>query len=415
MYYVATDYQGSIVAIMASNGVVIDEKSYDPWGRLRKPGTLNDYNVTLDNRGYNNSVLFTRGYTAHEFIDAFELINMNGRVYDPQLARFLSPDNYIQDPLNSQSYNRYSYCINNPFKYTDPDGNNPLAFIGMILVKAAVTYIGSVLDNKINKHMSWENSFKNGNISLTYTQNLALTSGPAPAAIKQEFRSGVKMNDPIFKNSDVSGEGLTFSNNNSNQFSSSGIAPLMFTSAYGSSSDIPSDNNDVNCLTGSYLETNNPKGTIYGYNFKNQQFGPIPGLNRMYFDGTAIITSIGVYTTDVNGLYTNPVTRKSNVYGVTVYNGDGTSDVYIAPGATYSQTDLFITMGHEFVHVINNFWMRGADTDLSENAAYTYTLTVSRANEFSSWSLSAESQLEIYSKRGDFRYFRYNLPLRCNR
>jgi RHS repeat-associated protein len=47
---------------------------------------------------------------------------MNGRVYDPQIGRFLSADPYIQSPYNTQSYNRYSYTINNPLKYTDPTG-----------------------------------------------------------------------------------------------------------------------------------------------------------------------------------------------------------------------------------------------------------------------------------------------------
>ena len=54
---------------------------------------------------------------------------MNGRVYDPQIGRFLSADTYIQDPYNTQSYNRYSYVVNNPLKYTDPTGN----FFGLIL------------------------------------------------------------------------------------------------------------------------------------------------------------------------------------------------------------------------------------------------------------------------------------------
>lgn len=53
----------------------------------------------------------------------FGLINMNEkRLYDPMLGRFLSPDNYVQMPDFSQSFNRYSYCINNPLKYNDPDG-----------------------------------------------------------------------------------------------------------------------------------------------------------------------------------------------------------------------------------------------------------------------------------------------------
>jgi hypothetical protein len=47
---------------------------------------------------------------------------MNGRVYDPVLGRFLSPDPYVQQPDFSQSLNRYSYCLNNPLIYTDPSG-----------------------------------------------------------------------------------------------------------------------------------------------------------------------------------------------------------------------------------------------------------------------------------------------------
>jgi RHS repeat-associated protein len=52
----------------------------------------------------------------------FGLINMNGRVYDPYLQRFLSPDPFVQEPGNAQNYNRYSYVLNNPLMYVDPSG-----------------------------------------------------------------------------------------------------------------------------------------------------------------------------------------------------------------------------------------------------------------------------------------------------
>ena len=47
---------------------------------------------------------------------------MNGRLYDPQVGRFLNADPVIKDPGNTQHYNRYSYCLNNPLKYSDPSG-----------------------------------------------------------------------------------------------------------------------------------------------------------------------------------------------------------------------------------------------------------------------------------------------------
>jgi RHS repeat-associated protein len=62
------------------------------------------------------------GYTGHEHLDKFALINMNGRVYDPIIGRFLSPDPYIQLPYFAQNFDRYSYVWNNPLKYVDPSG-----------------------------------------------------------------------------------------------------------------------------------------------------------------------------------------------------------------------------------------------------------------------------------------------------
>lgn len=48
---------------------------------------------------------------------------MNGRTYDPWLGRMLQPDNYVQAAGYLQNYNRYSYCLNNPLKFTDPSGD----------------------------------------------------------------------------------------------------------------------------------------------------------------------------------------------------------------------------------------------------------------------------------------------------
>jgi RHS repeat-associated protein len=67
-------------------------------------------------------------------LDALGLIHMNGRVYNPVLGRFVSADTYIQAPENSQSFNRYTYVINNPLSLTDPSGN----FFGMPFIASAI-------------------------------------------------------------------------------------------------------------------------------------------------------------------------------------------------------------------------------------------------------------------------------------
>ena len=72
---------------------------------------------------------FTRGYCGvHQHYPSFDIIDMGGRMYDPTIGRFISPDPYIQDWENSQNFNRYSYCLNNPLKYTDPSGEFWLEF-----------------------------------------------------------------------------------------------------------------------------------------------------------------------------------------------------------------------------------------------------------------------------------------------
>ncbi len=63
-----------------------------------------------------------RGFTDYEHFDSVGLIHMNGRVYDPELGRFMSADPFVQALYNSQSYNRYSYVFNNPLSFTDPSG-----------------------------------------------------------------------------------------------------------------------------------------------------------------------------------------------------------------------------------------------------------------------------------------------------
>ena len=69
------------------------------------------------------TALTTRGYTGHEQLDAVGLIHMNGRVYDPQLGRFLSADPFVQDASNLQALNPYSYVQNNPLSFMDPTGH----------------------------------------------------------------------------------------------------------------------------------------------------------------------------------------------------------------------------------------------------------------------------------------------------
>ncbi len=144
VYQILRDHLGSITHVLNSSGTVVQELSYDAWGRLRNPSTFALYTPTNEPEPY-----LGRGYCGHEHLTGLGLINMNARLYDPLLGRFLSPDPYVQAPEHSQSFNRYSYCMNNPLVIVDRDGELwfvPIiagAFIGAAF--SAATYTAMVV------------------------------------------------------------------------------------------------------------------------------------------------------------------------------------------------------------------------------------------------------------------------------
>lgn len=137
LYNIGRDYLGSVTCITSVDGALVAEYSYDPWGRLRNPETLELYAS-----GEEPELFLGRGFTGHEHLPYFGLINMNARLYDPFTGRFLSPDPYVQAPDFTQNYNRYSYALNNPLKYGDPNGEfvitaTTIIIAGAILASAA--------------------------------------------------------------------------------------------------------------------------------------------------------------------------------------------------------------------------------------------------------------------------------------
>lgn len=137
LFYINSDYLGSITHIVNAAGQVVAEYSYDAWGRMRDPNTQVAYAV-----GTEPELFLGRGYTGHEHLTWFGLINMNARLYDPVHGRFLAPDPYVQAPDFTQSFNRYSYAWGNPLLYTDPNGE--FLFLPVLVGMAWGALIGAL-------------------------------------------------------------------------------------------------------------------------------------------------------------------------------------------------------------------------------------------------------------------------------
>ena len=182
LYFAQTDYQGSLAVLSLNNGSIQERYAYDPWGNRRNP---NDWL----SRDWRTSFLFNRGYTLHEHLKEFGLINMNGRMYDPITMMFFSPDSYLQSPEDWLNFNRYSYCLNNPLKYTDPSGE----FLGLFF--RAMVFVDDALSNWINGYnnpigTAWKTSGDATNkmsscmqFPIVNNDNMRITAGLDPFSV----------------------------------------------------------------------------------------------------------------------------------------------------------------------------------------------------------------------------------------
>lgn len=124
LHYVFNDHLGSGSVITDANGNVVETASFDAFGKRRNANSWQGYANPFSQLPNLAALLniTQKGYTGHIQVDHAAVIHMGGRIYDPELGRFMQADPIVQDPRDAQSLNRYSYVYNNPLSYTDPTG-----------------------------------------------------------------------------------------------------------------------------------------------------------------------------------------------------------------------------------------------------------------------------------------------------
>jgi len=137
VYYYHPDHLGSTNVISDSAGTLVETTKYFPFGLIRSGGTADKY-----------------GFTGKEFDSETELNYYKARYYSPVVRNFISPDPEIHNLYDPQALNRYSYTLNNPMKYTDPTGKNPLLVYSMVYgALMGAGYMGGVMWGSLEYHM----------------------------------------------------------------------------------------------------------------------------------------------------------------------------------------------------------------------------------------------------------------------
>ncbi|KRS20750.1 hypothetical protein AAY72_12235 [Alishewanella sp. WH16-1] len=95
------------------------------------------------------------GYTGHVEDNDLQLTYMQQRYYDPIIGRFYSNDpvdfqGHMQRGNPTMGFNRYAYANNNPYKYSDPDGQFIQAILGAVIGAGAELVAQTLSGQDIN-------------------------------------------------------------------------------------------------------------------------------------------------------------------------------------------------------------------------------------------------------------------------
>ncbi len=142
IYYYHSDHLGSSNVITDKDGNLTQYCEYTPYGGLARNEGVDVAKHKFTGKELDNTGLYFYG----------------ARYYDPEIGRFITADTIVQDPFNPQTFNRYSYCGNNPINYVDPSGH--WWFIIALIIKFALAHpviFGAIAGAVFNTAMNASN------------------------------------------------------------------------------------------------------------------------------------------------------------------------------------------------------------------------------------------------------------------
>ncbi|AZA81755.1 hypothetical protein C1637_04045 [Chryseobacterium lactis] len=188
------DYLGSILAISDEAGNKLEQRHFDAWGNFTHLQIGNGPILTDKNSIDNASLLVDRGYTGHEHFAEVGIIHMNGRLYDPLLRRFLNADENIQDPYNTQNYNKYGYVLNNPLMFNDPNGELfQFAFLAVMGAFWGTVMTGAIISSAIATFLYLAKAYLTKSFSVSgffKAVTIGSITGAVSAGLGQVFSAG---------------------------------------------------------------------------------------------------------------------------------------------------------------------------------------------------------------------------------
>ena len=305
---------------------------------------------------------------------------MNGRLYDPLLRRFLNADENIQDPHNTQNYNKYGYVFNNPLMYNDPSGEFVFAIFAALPVFWGTVATAAVIGAGISAGMYLIQAAITGNFSLKGFGKAILMgaiTGAVSGGINHVFSvtsfwgtvgvgaltggvnggitaliSGENFIESVFKGAVIGGTIAGISWGIKELFTSKTIVDRDMS--YNDESIVTAEGNETSPLT-----TADTKKT-WNENWKTA-YESTENAKTAYLMPKGSLPKNSGYTLDKKtGLFVKNDGSERWAFTRTTYNSSGeviNHKLYLSNKAFISKEQLNYVMHHEFGHMVlnNNF------------------------------------------------------------
>jgi RHS repeat-associated protein len=344
-----------------------------------------------------NFALTGRGFTGHEHYPELKIINMNGRLYDPVIGRFFSPDKYVANSSFTQDFNRYSYARNNPLHYTDPSGE----IIIPILIGAFVGAMINVVANLNNMDNIWQGFGFAAIGALAGGLGAGIGAGTAVAAAGGSFIAGFMGKASVTAIGFGAGFGSGFAGGFAGGFTGGFITGAGNTWLQGGSFGQGLGNGMKSGMISGFISgaTAGIAGGIKGMKTKGIFYkgldelglnagGPIPDANinsaflaeakEVWFNGAPDPLAYIIDNGSVTGNYPGAAIPD---FKNGLFSGKGT--LYFNKELAFTSAEkLFRTMGHELVHLSQfaglagesaRLWKLDIFRDMLDHHAVKYT------------------------------------------
>ncbi len=405
------------------------ELSYTAWGRLRNPATQVPYTA-----GSEPALFLGRGYTGHEHLPWFGLINMNARLYDPALGRFLSPDPYVQMPDFTQNFNRYSYCLNNPLVYVDEDGESFIlvaaiigAWMGMgqAMISSDKTgwglvgdmFKGALVGGAAGALGAWAGGVVSGALNFGGFFGGAISGGAGGGlggfvggAGNAWLLQGANFGQGI--QAGLIGGGIGLASGALLGGITRGISDYKNGYDFWNGSKIQTfgfGNQNTKDIISNYDVSNSAKSNdLYLKNRMDEMFGISEGDL-----GIKKITTMGndLYGVNSDGFYVDNKTNEL-VGGFADLRSNGKSFLHVSPHYSLTPDNVMfrVVAGHELVHVYHNYTLLHVNSVFTERVAYKYSSDVLIANGRIADYMNAMTIGSSYFKNIGFFPPQYKIP-----